>query len=125
MPDNYVVKEYETAAGKNKVKEFFEDLWKKRNTNELFIARRLISDLKDFGFNQNQPNVLKLLDGGRQIYEIKRKGKDVRLGLCAINEENRKGILLLGGFLKDSQKTRTKDLEVLRQRHADYFKRNK
>jgi|GEM_PF-2279443 inorganic pyrophosphatase/exopolyphosphatase len=125
MPDNYVVKEYETAAGKNKVKEFFEDLWKKRKTNELFIARRLISDLKDFGFNQNQPNVLKLLDGGRQIYEIKRKGKDVRLGLCAINEENRKGILLLGGFLKDSQKTRTKDLEVLRQRHADYFKRNK
>lgn len=125
MPDNYVVKEYETAAGKNKVKEFFEDLWKKRKTNELFIARRLISDLKEFGFNQNPPNVLKLLDGGRQIFEIKRKGKDVRLGLCAINEGNRKGVLLLGGFLKDSQKTRTKDLEVLRQRYADYFKRNK
>lgn len=123
MSSNYEVQEYITASGRNKISEFFDELHKKRLCNEAFLATRLLDDLREFGLKQKPPNVVKTLDEKRRIYEIKRKGRNVRLGLYVTKDEKSDTIVVLAGFLKDSQKTRTVDLDTLRKRRSDYEKR--
>lgn len=123
MSDKYDVQEYTTASGKNKVDEFITDLYKKHLVNDALLAARFISDLKERGMHQSPPNEVKPLDKEKRIYEIKRKGKDVRLGLYVAKNDNG-SIIVLGGFLKDSQKTRKADIDMLRKRQQDYISRN-
>ena len=120
MSGKYDVIEYTTANGKNKISEFLDELYKKRLSNEILIATRLLDDLRDYGLKQSPPNIVKMLDRDRGIYEIKRKGKDVRLGLYVTKNEETGAIVVLAGFLKDSQKTRKVDLDTLRHRQSDY-----
>lgn len=125
MSNNYEVQEYTTANGRNKISEFLDELYKKRLNNEMLLVTRLLDDLREFGLKQNPPNVVKMLDNNRRIYEIKRMGKNVRLGLYVVKSEENGAIVVLAGFLKDSQKTRKVDLETLRKRQSDYEARNK
>ena len=78
MSSNYDVQEYTTESGNNKISEFMDELRKKHLGNELLLATRLLDDLRECGLKQSLPNIVKPLDKEHRIYEIKRKGKDVR-----------------------------------------------
>ena len=119
----YEIEEYVTASGKNKISDFVNELHKKHNVNDIILLERLKSDLKERGFDQRNPNIVKPLDKTLRIYEIKRKGKELRVGIYAARDSTNGKILILGAFLKDSQKTRKVELELLRSRLKDYLKR--
>lgn len=106
---------YTTSSGENAVRSFMESL-QKQDKAKIF---RIIQTIEQYGITSILPHVKKLT--GSPLWEIRVLGKsNIRIIYVVITE---KAVLLLHGFLKKTQRTQAKEIEVASIRFKDYKKR--
>lgn len=103
---------YITSAGENPVKEFIDSLSARQKKK---IARVLIY-IDEYGLITAIPHIKKLV--GTPFWEIRILGQDnIRVFYACIYLDS---ILLLHGFIKKSQKTSKKEIELALDRFKDW-----
>jgi phage-related protein len=117
------IRYYLTPTGNCPYEEFKKELVSKRKTVELYICDWLIKDLGEQGTKLILTKELKFLDKKYKLYELKKLGKKVRIGVYLCSIEGHEGFLILGGFLKESSKTPQSEIELLRKRIKSYKER--
>lgn len=108
---------YTSQAGDNPVKDFLDRLLPAPKA-KIF---RIFQYIEQYGLSAVLPHVKKL--SGTKVWEIRILGRDnVRVLYVILSRDS---ILVLHGFIKKSQKTPNKDINIALFRLADYHKRQK
>lgn len=109
----YEIKTYKTASGQEVVWDFIKGM---QSSARARLARS-IGLLESFGPELSMPHAKMLGDG---LYELRVRGKqEVRIFYVYAKGRD---IHLLHGFVKKTQKTPKKELEIARQRQAEIKK---
>lgn len=110
-----LVQYYISPSGENPVKDFVESLDKKQKA-KIF---RLFMNIEQYGLVSILPHVKKL--AGTNLWEIRILGRDsVRILYVTTDKD---GILALHGFIKKSQKTPEREINVALNRYERWRKR--
>ena len=106
---------YTSIKGANPVKEFIDSLQKiqKAKVFRVFKVYQL------YGLTSIIPHTKKLK--GSPLWEIRIRGKDNIRILYAVYTE--KSILILHGFVKKTQKTPQKEMDIALERYRDWKRR--
>lgn len=107
---------YSDSRGGDPVRDFLDKLSKPARDKTL----RAIAPLVEFGIGTHVLNTKKLK--GTPLWEVRVLGKDSVRILYAIAIANR--VLILHGFIKKSQKTPTKEINLALKRLSDWNYRN-
>lgn len=103
---------YSDSRGGDPVRDFLDKLSKPARDKTL----RAIAPLVEFGIGTHVLNTKKLK--GTPLWEVRVLGKDSVRILYAIAIANR--VLILHGFIKKSQKTPTKEINLALKRLSDW-----
>lgn len=113
---SYKIYYYLSPSGENPVQKFLDSLSEKQQVKVL----RIIQYIKDYGLIAVIPHTKKLK--GTPLWEIRFLGKDnIRIIYIVPLKET---VLLLHGFIKKSQKTSLRDIEIALSRYQEWEKRN-
>lgn len=112
----YVCILYETAGGKKPVEEFIESL--EPQTQDKFIIKQRL--LQDFGPQLRHPHTDYIGEG---IFELRFKSREGQLRVLFFFFHGKK-IIFTNGFLKKTQKTPQKEIEIAQERKKDFLMRN-
>lgn len=105
----YIVEFYTSPNGKEIVKDIYFSFPEKQRSK----ISKAITNLKEFGISREIPNLRKL--SGTKLWEYRILGKDnIRTVLVSIVNGH---IMILNIFIKKSQKTPTKELNVAINRY--------
>lgn len=116
MSQNWKIEYYKTPLGAEPIYNFIESLPLKPKTK----AYNTLELLTEFGIHLGFPHVKKV--SGTPLWELRILGADnIRIFYIAISERT---FLLLHGFMKKSQKTPTKDLNIALKRLREYKTRD-
>jgi phage-related protein len=107
---------YSDARGNDPVREFLDDLSKPAREKAL----RAITPLTEFGIGTHLLNTKKII--GYPLWEVRVLGRDSVRVIYAIVIVNR--VLILHGFLKKSQKTPNKEINLAIRRLNDWTNRH-
>jgi len=103
---------YTTDIDENPVKKFIDSL-QKRDKAKIF---RIFQNIEQYGLLSILPHLKKLTE--TPFWEIRILGENnIRIIYLAISAES---ILVLHGFLKKSQKTPIREIEIASKRLMDY-----
>jgi phage-related protein len=103
---------YITSSGENPVKNFIESL-EKKDKAKIF---RIFQNIEGYGLLSVLPHVKKLV--GTPFWEIRILGQNnIRIIYITYTQES---IFVLHGFLKKTQKTPNKELDIALNRFKDY-----
>jgi phage-related protein len=108
---------YETADGRKPVEEFIESL--DAETQDKFIIKQQL--LRDFGPQLRHPHTDHLEEG---IFELRFKGKEGQIRVLFFFFYGKRTIFT-HGFIKKTQRTPRKEIEVAKERRKDFLTRNK
>ena len=107
---------YLLPNGNNPVKEFLNSLPKPQKA-KIF---RIFQQIEQYGISSVVPHLKKLT--GTPLWEIRILGKDnIRVIYVSLKENN---ILVIHGFIKKTQKTPERDLNLALKRYQDWIKRS-
>ncbi len=112
---NYSCFYYTTDSGKSPVEEFICSLDEK--TQEQFIFKKEL--LERFGPQLRQPHTDKI---GGGIFELRFKGEEGQIRVLFFFFYEKK-IILLHGFVKKTQKTPGKEIEIAQERRKEFLSR--
>ncbi|MBI5123584.1 type II toxin-antitoxin system RelE/ParE family toxin [Candidatus Roizmanbacteria bacterium] len=107
---------YIYSSGDNPVKEFIDSLEMKQKIKVFHIFKLII----EYGINSIPQHVKKL--SGTPLWEIKILGKDNIRILYIISR--RETVLLLHGFIKKTQKTNPKEINIAIKRYRQWYLTN-
>jgi len=108
---------YTTSKGENPVKIFINSLQKQQKA-KIF---RIFQTIEVYGLSSILPHVKKLT--GTPLWEIRILGKDnIRILYITFNQN---ATLLLNGFIKKTQKTPLREINIAVQRLEEYKTRQK
>lgn len=106
---------YMTLTGQRPIGEFLDSLSGKQQTKIL----RVVNLIRDYGLEQARPYVKKLIN--TPFWEIRILGKDnIRVVYVVPYKDT---VLILHGFLKKSQKTPAKELNLAFSRYKEWLSR--
>lgn len=106
---------YESPAGTKPVEEFIHSLEEKTQTKVI----RALELLEEFGIQVGIPHAKKVI--GTPMWELRILGADnIRVFYVA---KRQRSFLLLHGFLKKTEKTRKKDIQIALKRLNEYTSR--
>ena|SRR3989344_9690235 len=106
---------YTTYLGENPIRDFIESLQKKDKA-KIF---RIFQNIEEYGLLSVLPHMKKLT--GTPFWEIRILGQNnIRIIYVSFTKES---ILILHGFLKKTQKTSNKELDIATARLTDYKNR--
>ena len=108
---------YETADGRRPVEEFIESL--DAETQDKFIIKQQL--LQDFGPQIRHPHTDPLGEG---LFELRFRGKEGQIRVLFFFFYGKK-IIITHGFVKKTQKTPRKEIEITQERRKDFLARNK
>ncbi len=114
---SWEVEFYETESGKRPVEEWIEDM----RAPEQALALLHIDQLALLG-TQARPPLSKPL--GNKLYELRWKAANKQHRIAYFAVTGRK-FVLLHGFIKKTQATPQRDLDLARERLRDYERRSK
>src|SRR3990167_10018508 len=104
-----------SSSGENPVQKFLDSLSEKQQVKVL----RIIQYIRDYGLIAVIPHTKKLR--GTPFWEIRILGKDnIRIIYIVPMKET---VLLLHGFIKKSQKTSSRDIDISLTRYQEWKKR--
>jgi len=107
---------YHTSDGKIPIKEFIDSLSLKQQAKVL----RIFQYIEEYGLQTVLPHVKKL--SGLPLWEIRILGKDnIRIFYVVLLKET---VLMLHGFIKKSQKTPQKEINIALNRYNDWQNRS-
>lgn len=107
---------YKTLTGENPVKDFIESLQKKDKA-KIF---RIFQNIEQYGLLSVLPHIKRLTE--TSFWEIRILGQNnIRIIYVSFTKES---ILVLHGFLKKTQKTSNKELNIALVRFKDYKTRS-
>lgn len=107
---------YTTASGENPFARFLDSLEKRQQSKIL----RIIIQIKEYGLLSITPHIKKL--SGTPLWEIRILGKDnIRIIYVTQQQSN---VLVLNEFIKKTQKTSSKELEIAIHRLQDWQNRS-
>lgn len=105
---------YISPHGENPVKDFIDSLFPKQQVKIL----RIFQYIEEYGLEAVIPHIRKL--SGTKLWEIRILGKDnIRVVYIGIMKNN---ILVLNGFIKKSQKTPRKEVDLALLRYNNWLK---
>ena len=104
------------TSGINPVKEFIDSLENKQKVKVFHIFKLII----EYGINSIPQHIKKLV--GTPLWEIRILGKDNIRILYII--PRRETILVLHGFIKKTQKTNLKEINIAIKRYRQWFLTN-
>lgn len=104
---------YATSRGGRPVREFLDSLSKLQQTKIL----RVINIIRIYGLEQARPYVKKLIN--TPFWEIRILGKDNIRAIYVVPYKNT--VLILHGFIKKSQKTPEKELNLVYKRYKEWL----
>ena len=113
--ERYTCSFYETTDGKSPVEDFIESL--DNATQKKFIYKNEL--LATMGPRLREPHSKSIGDG---IFELRFEGKEGQIRVLFFFLY-KKHVVYLHGFIKKTQKTPRKEINIAKQRKADYFKR--
>lgn len=112
---NFVVQFYETADGKKPVEDFLDRLPPKLSAKTV----QMLQILEEKGTELRQPYTAPLEDG---IFELRcKQGSDISRSLFFFYVGQT--IVVTNGFMKKTQKTPRKEIELAKRRRTDYIQR--
>lgn len=112
---SYKIYYYVSSSGENPVQKFFDSLSEKQQVKVL----RIIQYIKDYGLIAVIPHTKKLK--GTPLWEIRILGQDnIRVIYVVPMKEI---ALLLHGFIKKTQKTSLRDIDIALARYHEWNKR--
>lgn len=116
----FIVEHYTTAAGRDLVSDFLEDVSKKHGTKDISSIHMAIESLRRYGLDANKykKGIIKRLD--KELWEL-RPGNNRIFFLCYFDER----FVLLHGFRKQSQKTPHNEIETAKKQAKEYIRRLK
>lgn len=107
-----IVHYFVTDNGEIPVKQFIDSLSAKQRAK----ISRIFQYIEDFGLESVRPHLKKLT--GTPLWEVRILGKDnIRILYIILTQES---ILVLHGFLKKTQKTPQKELDIALNRFNDW-----
>lgn len=109
---NMAIVIYYTTSKNNPIKEFIESLSKQQKA-KIF---RIFTLLEEYGLSSVIPHVKKL--SGTPLWEIRILGQD-NIRIIYIYTKNN-SILVLHGFIKKTQKTPNKEINIALRRFKDW-----
>lgn len=115
MHDKTIIYYYTTTSGDNPVKEFLDGLSFKQQTKIL----RIFQIIQEYGLISALPHIKKLT--GTPFWEIRILGKDNIRVIYIVPEQNH--ILVLSGFIKKTDKTPQREINIAQARWKDWKKR--
>jgi phage-related protein len=104
---------YSTLRGDRPVGDFLDSLSKLQQTKIL----RVINIIKTYGLEQARPYVKKLIN--TPFWEIRILGKDNIRAIYVVPYKDT--VLILHGFVKKSQKTPEKELNLVYKRYKEWL----
>lgn len=105
---------YETAEGKSPIKEFIDSLSEEGQAKYIFITKLL----KEYGIQVKEPYV-RQITGHKKLYKIIIKDKTGISRILYFAHTGRK-FILLHGFIKKTDKTPLREIEIAAKRMTDY-----
>lgn len=108
---------YETIKGKSPVEDFIKSLTE--DTQDKFIYKKEL--LEEFGPQLRFPHTDNI---GKGIFELRFKGKEGQVRVLFFFFY-KKQIILTHGFVKKTQKTPKKEIEIAEQRKKEFFEKRK
>ena len=108
---------YVTNSGREPVKEFIDSLASR--TQQKFFA--VVGMLETLGKSLPEPHAKPL---GNGIYELRLKGQEGYIRILHFFFDDNK-IILTNGFIKKSNKTPRKEIELAEDRRIQYLNRKK
>lgn len=104
---------YKTRGGKRPVAEFLDSLNSKQAKKVTWVLN--LNETMD----QVPKEYYKKLTGTDEIWEVRVQFASVIFRILGFNDENK--LVLTNGFVKKSQKTPRREIDIAEQRKADYF----
>ncbi len=114
---NYICIFYKTTNGKSPVEDFIESL--DEDTQDKFIYKKEL--LEYFGPQLRYPHTSEISEG---IFELRFKGQKGQIRILFFFYYD-KQIVLIHGFVKKTQKIPKKEINIAKQRKAEYYQREK
>jgi phage-related protein len=111
---NWTIEYYVTVEGRCPVKEFIDSLSEEGQAKYIFITKLL----KEYGIQVKEPYV-RQITGHRKLYEIRIKDKTSISRILYFAHTGRK-FILLHGFIKKTDKTPSKEIEIAEKKMTDY-----
>lgn len=113
---------YKTKTGNIPYEEFRKKMLL-INEDIVLMANKLIIELQKDDESCIKRKILKPLDASKGLYELKRKGKGLRIGIYLAKIPGTKKYVVLHAFLKKTQKTPKRELNTMKERIKDYKER--
>jgi len=114
---NYTCTFYKTVSGNSPVEDFIESL--DEDTQDKFIYKKEL--LEYFGPQLRCPHTSEISEG---IFELRFKGKEGQIRILFFFYYE-KQIILVHGFVKKTQKTPKKEINIAKKRKTEYYQRVK
>lgn len=111
--DKWKVIYYVSSSGNNPVSDFLDGLDKQTQTKLL----RIVANIEEYSLLSVIPHIKKL--AGTQLWEIRVLGKSNARIIYVV--PTRASILLLHGFIKKTNKTPFKEIEIANARYKRYL----
>ena len=111
--DKWEVIYYISPSGNNPVSDFLDGLDEQTQTKLL----RVVANIEEYGLLSVIPHIKKLT--GTPLWEIRVLGKSNARIIYIVPTQNR--ILLLHGFIKKTNKTPSKEIEIANSRYKQYL----
>ena len=111
--DSWRVDYYVSASGNNPVSDFLDNLDKQTQSKLL----RIVSNIEEYGLLSVIPHVKKLT--GSPFWEIRILGKSNARVVYVVPTKTK--VLLLHGFIKKTEKTPLKEIEIAQNRYKKYL----
>lgn len=112
---NWTIEYYVTVEGKCPVKEFIDSLSEEGQAKYIFITKLL----KEYGIHVKEPYV-RQITGHKKLYEIRIKDKTGISRILYFAYTGKK-FVLLHGFIKKTDRTPSKEIEIAEKRMTDYI----
>lgn len=104
---------YVSSSGNNPVSDFLDSLDKPTQTKLL----RVVGNIEEYGLLSAIPHIKKL--SGTPLWEIRVLGKSNARIIYVVPTKT--SILLLHGFIKKTNKTPSKEIEIAKGRYKEYL----
>jgi phage-related protein len=114
---DWTIEYYVTLEGKCPLQEFINSLSAEGQAKYIFITRLL----KEYGIHVKEPYV-KQITGHKKLYELRIKDPSGMSRILYFAHTGRK-FVLLHGFIKKTDKTPAKEIDIAEQRMKDYLSR--
>ena len=118
-PDQWQVVFYETRSGRQPVREFLDAL----PIPDRAAVLRNLSLLQEFGLNAGAP-LVRAVRGRHKLWELRIKATRGAIRVFYFAHTGRR-FVVLHGFVKKSQKTPAKELDIAERRMIDVLERER